>query len=333
MPSLDSLDRLTSAGVNLLQGDSERYNRNDTLANAEDFDALFEVLSAFKDGKGRSPVFTALSLVANPDFQKIKESDFNEYHYEPITKTMERYGYPDTFKKWKEGEELNLFVPHFHGREHLNVSSWMRMLRKGDEPTVAAFNEGCWGFKNRIPKGIAYQAAFNVEVAEDLKFQAEAIKDGLQLFEQLHGRKATYFVPPNGFFNRTLEGPASEAGIKFMCAPKIQNEPLGELKYKKSFHYLGQTNKHGQKYITRNAFFEPNSPGRDWVDTCLKEIESSFKWRKPAVISTHRANFIGVHNPENRADSLSKLNDLLQKVQKKWPDVEFLTSAELGQKL
>jgi hypothetical protein len=70
---------------------------------------------------------------------------------------------------------------------------------------------------------------------------------------------------------------------------------------------------------------------RDWVDSCLGEINAAFRWRKPAVISSHRVNYIGAHYPDNRDRGLRELKRLLKAIVQKWPEVEFMTSAELGE--
>jgi hypothetical protein len=64
---------------------------------------------------------------------------------------------------------------------------------------------------------------------------------------------------------------------------------------------------------------------------CLKEISIAFKWNKPAVISTHRVNYIGALYKENRENGLRKLSTLLKQIVRIWPDAEFITSAELGE--
>jgi hypothetical protein len=38
-------------------------------------------------------------------------------------------------------------------------------------------------------------------------------------------------------------------------------------------------------YTVRNAFFEPFlNPNKDWVNSCLLEINSAFDKNKPAII-------------------------------------------------
>ena len=115
-----------------------------------------------------------------------------------------------------------------------------------------------------------------------------------------------------------------------MFAPKIQTEPLGFGKTRKTFHYLGQTNKHHQKYLMRNCFFEPSLKGFDWIASCLNDIDSAFRWHKPAVISTHRVNFIGALHSTNRDNGLKQLKQLLSILVKKYPEIEFMDSAQLG---
>lgn len=329
MSSNEAREYLIARGLNLEKGAGARYNMFDTLASKEDLQHLFEVLSSVKDKNGESAKITAVSLVANPDFEKINANNFEFYHYEPFTKTLDRHNKQGAFELWQEGKRENIFIPEFHGREHLNVQSWLRALQEGDKEALLAFEQEIWGYNRK--KGIGFQAAFDLEYASDIKAQKGILKDGLSLFEAIHGYKAQFFVPPNGPINNHLEKVAAEGGIEFISTPKLQNEVLGAGKTRKHFRYLGKKNKHNQIYITRNAFFEPSGAKNDQVYSCLKEIEMAFNFRKPAIISSHRVNYIGSLNERNRIDSLEKLASLLYKIIKRWPDVEFMSSSQLGE--
>lgn len=331
MSSKKAYEELEQSGIVLNKGYGARYNKYDTLASKQDLESLFEVLTSVKDQNGNHAKVTALSLVANPDFDKIKENGFKSYIYEPFTTTLEKYNQADAFALWKQGYDQNIFVPEFHGREHLNVATWLRALQEGDKEALLAFEHGIWGYSRK--KGMGFQAAFDVEYPEDIELQKDIITDGLVLFEKIHGRKASFFVPPNGPLNNQLEEVAAQAGIKYMSTPKISVEPLGNGKTKKHYRYIGKNNKFNQIYITRNVFFEPSDSLRDEVNACMAEIELAFKWKKPAVISSHRVNFIGGLDPKNREKSLNQLLDLLKAIVNKWPEVEFMTSSELGKLL
>lgn len=332
MSSLVKFNKLKNAGVPLDSGDTSRYNKFDNLENEDDLNALFDKLIKFKDRNGNNLAFTPINLVANPDFEKIKISNYYTYFYEPFTQTLSNeQSNNNTIQLYHEGIKEGFFVPQFHGREHLNVAVWLKDLQSGNLNALLAFNENFWGFDNQQKHGINYQAAFDLDNPNEINYQHEIIIDGLNLFESIFKYKACYFVPPNGPFNNQLEKTAAEYGIKYISSSKIQNEALGNGKNYKRFHYLGQKNKNNQMYITRNCFFEPSQLGIDWVNNCLKEIEIAFYCKKPAVISSHRVNYIGSLNQENRINSLNLLGKLIEKVQSKWPNVEFMTSEKLGE--
>lgn len=336
MSSLESFERMLKAGM---REDRNHYNTYDALESNADLEELFAVLSKYKDSTGRHPVMTGVNVVANPIFEKIKESGYQEYYYEPYTETCQRYpNHERVYDLWKEGIEKRLFVPIFHGREHLNVQRWLRTLRAGNKSTLLAFENGVTGIYNGINEEPipSFQAAFDLDTMEDLPYMKEVLSTGLELFEKLYGYKAKYFVPTNGPFNNTLEKDLLDAGILYINTGKKQREPLGNGQYKMNTRFLGDKNELGQIYLTRNCFFEPSACGDevpmnyDWLNYCLKEIEIAFRWHKPATISSHRVNYIGYLHPENREKGLKALSQLLGEIIKRWPDVEFMTSVELG---
>jgi hypothetical protein len=333
MPSTDCFDKLMKNGIDLLSDEGYRFNKYDTLASEEDLALLFEVLSSVMDSTGRPAVLTPVSVVANPDFEKIEEADFSEYFYEPFTRTQQKYQLGDNvFQLWKEGIRNRIFVPQFHGREHLNVKVWLRTLKGRHKNTLQAFKNKMWGIStaNDPDIRVEFQAAFDLVDVNDLNYQARVISSGLDLFEETFGYRAEFFVPPNGPFNSDLEATCYTSGIKYLSTSKVHIEPLGNNRIRKRYHWLGKKSKNGITYLTRNCFFEPSSAGKDWVNSCLDDISFAFKWKKPAVISSHRVNFIGSLYPENRNQGLEQLSLLLNTIVKRWPDTEFVTSAELG---
>ncbi|NOR28396.1 MAG: hypothetical protein GQ540_07695 [Lutibacter sp.] len=334
MSSKENFESLKRGGINV---GNNHYNTNDALESNSDLELLMELLSKHKDASGKSVVITGVNIVANPNFEKIKKNGFSKYEYELYTETCKRYPEHDRVHNlWQEGIKQRLLVPEFHGREHVNVQRWMKALQKGCKSTHLAFEHGVTGISSGIHgENIeGYQAAFDIDTLDNIEYQKEVLETGLDCFEQLYGYKATFFVPPNGPFNNNLEKTVKEEGINYLGTGKIQLEPLGNGQFKKHFRYLGKKNNDGLIYMTRNAFFEPNSwehpQTKDWVNDCLKEIEIAFRWHKPATISSHRTNYIGWLNANNRSNGLKKLDELLKKIIIKWPDVEFMTSSELG---
>ena len=51
---------------------------------------------------------------------------------------------------------------------------------------------------------------------------------------------------------------------------------------------------------------------------------------KPAVIGMHRVNYVGGIDEANRDFGLSQLRMLFSKILLAWPDVEFMSTEQLG---
>jgi len=313
--------------------DRSNFTRYDSLESNDDLERLFEMLSKHKDSRGSSVVFTPMCVVANPNFELIKESNFNEYHYESFTDTCNRYPNHDrVYKLWLEGIQNKTFIPQFHGREHLNVKRWMDGLKQGDKGLQIMFEHQSIGASYFDDKRITeHLAAFSPKKKEDIPYYSSVIKHGLSLFEELCGYKASYFVASNSPEPKILEKDLKDNGIEYLTRYKFQKYPLGNGEFENEMNWLGKINKLGQLIITRNCGFEPSDMSKtDWVDSCLSDIKNAFYWNKPAVVSTHRVNYVSGIVEKNGALGLLELDKLLKRIKKTWPNVEFVTSEELG---
>jgi len=333
MASKEARETMRLAGMNVA---FTRFDFYDALEDKEDLQQLYETLSSVKDKNGNHPVFTAMSESANPDFEKIKKNNFEQYHYELLPETYNKLaGYKGMMELWKEGIEKKLIFPQFHGREHLNLKFFMESLRTNNREARTAFdNRSFAAITRRLYPGIGYTAAFAFTDFNENEYFKEIIRDGLNVFEKVFGFRAKHFSAPGAKENRVLEETMFENGIKFIDKDFITAEPLGNNKYKKVLRYTGQRNRLSQIYIVRNCLFEPvqlpSVPKTDWVKYCMDQIDIAFRLRRPANISGHRVNYSGHIEPSIREYGLSQLRILLKEIVKKWPDVEFMTTVDLG---
>lgn len=309
------------------------YSRYDTLASNEDLDMLFNVLVQFKDLVGNHPIFTANCLMANPDFKKIKESGFSEYYFEPLGRTLKRYPNHDkALDKWKEAMKNKIFMPQFHGREHLNVHRFMKDLKAKKEHTHFAFNHEMPGIfsKEEIKKGNEYVVALEHYNEQDLLEKNEIVHEGLRMFENEFGFKSKTAIACNYVWSDGFEKTCHKMKVDGLQGQRGQLIPKGEFSgFKHKYHYCGQKNSLGLVYTIRNVMFEPSSSNEDHVNLALKDVENAFKWNKPAIISSHRVNYVGGLDICNRDHGLKELTRFLREVQKRWPEVEFMSSSEL----
>jgi hypothetical protein len=335
MPDTKTYFGLLTKGVRV---DNCPFMKYDSLATDQDLSLLFDVLDSYRDLRGNHPVFTANCVMANPNFNKIRESNFSQYHYELFSETLRRYPQcSSSFKLWNTGIKNKLFYPQFHGREHLNVTRWMKSLRANLPETRLAFDLNLFGISKTITSENrkSYLEAYSIDTRDDYDKIQSTVIEGLGLFRRVFGFSSDSFIAPNYVWPSAIENKLKEEGIRYIQGQRIQFSPdplTGRIKT--ISHFTGQRNRFRQIYSVRNCAFEPSLNDKlDWVDECLAQVNSAFRCRKPAIITSHRLNFIGAIDPTNRERNLVKFNTLLKSILFKWPDVEFMTSPDLGKQI
>lgn len=327
MPDRETYHSLLNGGIRV---DKCLFSRYDTLEKKEDLDLLYNLLGSVKGKDGSTPIFTQNYVVANPDFEKIRECDFSEYLY----KTIDSHYDEMTMGTLLKGMENKYCKPQFHGREHLNVLRWLEALNQGDEMTRLSFDQGHFSLtKDASPRVVSrYMDAFGNVSAESLAYEMNTIVDGMKIFERVFGFRSRSFIAPCYIWRPELEVCLKQEGIDFLQGLAFQQIPVSDAPFrvKLKYHYTGQHNRLNQRYLVRNAFFEPYKDEKDWVDDCLSRVSTAFRWHAPAIISSHRINYVGL-DPQKRGRNMRQLDRLLKAIVMKWPRVEFITSDVLGE--
>lgn len=335
MPNTTVHNKLKSAGFASMDS---KYNLYDTLEEREDLEQLFDTLRSVKDVNGRAAVFCPFVNVANPDFEKIKASGYSQYFYEPFTATLERYGRdPKTMEIWRQGMEEGIFMPEYHGREHVSVQPWLQKLQEGNKQLLMAFDYGFVSVAG-VPGIHSYAEEFRPEFyfTNDAQkpFLHQSIIEGVQLFEKLFGYTPSSFMPSNSVFHPDFEGTVYKAGIPLLNVWHKSLRPAAG----GALAFSNYTNKQKIKkgvlnYYIRNCGFEPTDEKYTSPAITLKQVEAAFRLGKAAIICTHRANFTGALHAGNRKKGLEQLGLLLKEIIKRWPDTEFMSTKDFTQLL
>lgn len=325
MPSREVYEAALQKGIAV---DKCHYCKYDTLASNDDLTSIFDILKKHRDGNGNHPVITANTIVANPNFEKIQKSNFKQYHFETFTDTLKRY--PDRdFNLWKQGMEEKFFIPQLHGREHLNVGRWLKALQRKSAEQSFAFENEFFGISKSISNenNPSFMAALDFDDEESRLFGNNSISQACDIFESIFGYKSKSFIGPNYFWHDDTEELLANKGVNYLQGGFVQKLPDG-IKH----HYLGQKNQYKQLYLVRNVMFEPAGKERKGglVGSALNQIERSFQLNKPAIVSTHRVAFIGSIFEKNRTENLRLFDELLAEIIRRWPNVEFMSSSQLG---
>lgn len=315
-----------------------RFDALDTLETTQDLEQLFEVLSSVKDKNGRYAVFTPFALPCNIDFEKMEADNFQHFYFETLPNTYKKLAvqqpnaYTGTWELWKDGIAKGFLKPQFHGREHLNLTVFNDKLKKRDLQLLTALkNKSYTSISDDDYPTMSSMAELDFWDVKENELFKPLLKEGLQLFEEVFGYASCYFTPPVFNIHHSLFQTLKSNGIQFLDLALLRKEHQGLNAYKKSFNYIGKKTKEGLIIMVRNVVFEPTEErGIDWVAFTMKQINTSFRWNKPAIISSHRVNFCGHIEEQNREKGLSVLKKLLEEIVKKWPDVEFMSADELA---
>jgi hypothetical protein len=330
MSSREAYERMTRFGCPMHRS---HYNL-DSLETDEDLDRLFEVLDSVRDACGRPACLTVNMIMANPDFAAIRESGFRRYLFEPTEVTLARDpARRGVMRRWVAGSKRLLCFPQLHAREHIAWWDWLAALRADSPEAHLAFSLGLPGVY--LDSSTENQCFFvPLYLDDDVLARSGVdlnamIRDGADLFERHFGFRSESTIAPNYVWTDTAEAVWFKAGIRYLQGAVFQRVP-GSNGMKRRAHFVGEHGPSGCRYLVRNCIFEPSMGGGNWVRACLRQIAIAFRFHKPAVICTHRVNYVGGVDPDNRVLGLSSLSTLLREICRLWPDVHFLNTVELG---
>ncbi len=307
----------------------------DALETDDDLGELFDLLDDFEDSRGYPACITGNMVLANPNFDAIRRSGFERYTYEPVEATLQstpqRGG---VARLWREGMANRLFRPQLHAREHVRWWEWLEALRRGSPEALATFDLKMCG----VPLAVSReQEGFFQPVYVDHPLPpsgsddlAKMVAEGVRLFEEQFGFRSLSTIAPNCAWTGETEDVWARHGVRYIQGgyEQLVISAAGTVS---RAHYLGERSKCDGWYLVRNCTFEPSKNAReDYWRNCLAGIARAFRFKIPAIVTSHRVNYIGSIVERNRRRGLEQLRRLLEQVRVKWPDVHFLSSAELG---
>lgn len=313
---------------------SNTYAKYDSLETDEDLIVLFEELMAIKDSVNNPLKITANFIMANPDFQKIRQENFQHYFFEPFFETYNRYNSTsNSLSILQSGIQNSLFYPELHSREHVNFQRWMKLLSKKLEDVRIAFDNESFLMKqaSNVNFGKAIVASLDYDGEEFLPGILGSLNDAFAIFYKVFGKMPSSFIAPNYIWSYAIEVFLAEKGIASIQGTKSQKSPvINSYNYElfnRKFHFDEKLN---ISHSIRNAFFEPSSLKNpdNAVEICLRGISNAFMYGKPAIISCHRLNFSGRIEISNRNRNIYLLKRLGKEIVSRWPDVRFLSTAD-----
>lgn len=332
LDSKEARERMDKAGLKI----HSRFDAFDTLETREDLEALYEVLTSVKDKNGRHAVFTPFALPCNINFEAMATEGYERYIYELLPQTYEKLSaihpeaYIGAWDLWQLGIQEGLMAPQFHGREHFNLHYFEQLLRKKNPLLLESLkNRSLVALPESTFSSVGWTAAFSFWSHEELPLHQIILEEGTNAFKEVYGYAPSVFTPPAQQFHPSHYPLLKSLNFLGIDRPLFYQQHLGEGRYQRKFEYMHYDANLSMTKIVRNVVFEPTEPNTDHVGKALSQIEAAFRLRKPAIISSHRVNYAGFVDPAYRTLGLEHLRVLLNQIVKKWPDVEFISVAEL----
>ncbi|MEJ5211007.1 MAG: hypothetical protein WHV61_06220 [Burkholderiales bacterium] len=283
-------------------------------------EALVRLLTAIRDGAGRSAIMT-IGLVAG-----IIDRDAWRRHGHYRRLTLDHPSQVPVLAALQTGVEAGVFAIQWHGLEHY----WPEALVAArDEPPVAAWLaeeastealpdafQSRWVDGSRLPTPRLPREAIEQAVAEEAA-----------LLAQWFGAVPPVAVPNTFVWNDDVESAWHRAGVQWVITPGCRysgRDAQARLIAERCGLYNGAPSPTGVRYLVRDVYFEPaRGHGRERLLAGLaRKIQSG----RPCLVETHRFNYVGEGAPRAREELLRALEQALQR----HPNLRFLSSAELG---
>ncbi len=291
-----------------------------TLEDSNDVNELASVLAKYLDRDGNPAVFQAnyitSSLQSTPDGWL--EYDIPEFH--------PAYQRPGMWNAVNSAIEAGVWVPELHGTWHYNPLQ-MKSIVTGNRKLEELNNAGLLLFPDCM-------SAFELGLEADRKVIEDDLDRSVGIFKDLFGTLPHSMIAPDYVWYRNDENLWKSTGLRAVQA-KIEQRRPNQNKYTghvmKMFERgIRRISEKQLYYIERNCRLESlqHSDRDATISKCYDDVLTSWNRGEPAVVETHRINFVST-DPDLQNIGLSALDNLLSKIETQ--DVTWLCDDEIAQ--
>jgi len=286
------------------------------------------MLSRYQDNTGRCPVMTVGIVLSVPDRAAIQRDGFERYR----RLTLANPHCHALLTVLQDGAQQRVLALQLHGMEHLWPPAFMRLAQQGNEvrrwlrqvgdtetETLPPAVQSRWIDGSTLPSLPLEPSAIQAAVQEEIA-----------AFTELFSQSPTVAVPPTFIWTPEVERAWAAGGIRFVVTPGRRytgRNPQGQPANVDRQMLNGEIGDGGVRYLVRDIYFEPTFGHQ--AERALMEIRKRYRLGRPALLETHRFNFLGEKSVHQR--SLHELERLLSSLLRELPDVRFMSAEELGE--
>ena len=295
--------------------------------HAERLALVGKCLASHHDTDGRPALMTLGVVLGAPDTVAMAQNALAEYRRITLDDARSR----GLLEEMQAGASKGVFSLQLHGMEHYwppalleaaNKDESVRAWLTGDEfPPCEALPSALqsrWVDGSRLPSRPLSPDEIQRAVAEET--------DGWQL---IFGQPAKVVVPPTFVWTRGVETAWVAAGIEVIITPGrryTRRDATGKPSAAEGPIHNGQRASSEAHYLVRDIYFEPERGHT--AARALEDVSQRFLLGRPALVETHRSNFIGTE--AQCQQSLERLNELLSNALQRWPGLAFMSPEALA---
>jgi hypothetical protein len=296
-----------------------------TLERASDVKRIAGVLSEFRGGDGFPPILQANTVMGAPDYARLQPPAFacDELPIIGLPLTPSRWARHGLWGEIVAAREAGVWWPELHGLHHLPETVWLKALRTGVLDARRAFEQ-------QSPVCEAVVGSGEYDPREPLELRVRNLEHAVQRFQQLVGRPPESFCPPNYRADERIENEAERLGVRtFQGRPERPGGGWLRLR-----HYLERYRfpdvRGARFYLPPRIAFEPGAEGGELtmvgVAGALRGVRAAWSRAQPAIVSTHRANYVQLDESRGEA-CVERLREFLAALAS--DGAIFLTDAEV----
>lgn len=297
-------------------------------SHARALSALVDLLLRHRDVTGRPALATIGVILGVPDAPAMRSDAEGGYRRltlaEPAQQPMR--------EALQHGVRSKALALQLHGLEHLWPDAFVTALREPGSAVRAWLEQGDGTHTEGLPSPLQSRWTDAATLPSQEIPPADihrAAQEEVALFEQIFGSPPEVAVPPTFVWSAEVERAWAAAGVRCIVTPgrrltcrDAAGRPAGEDRTMLN----GERGDGDIAYVVRDLYFEP-ARGHRCADV-LPRIREHFRLGRPALLETHRSNFIG--SDEQTRSALSEIDALYRALLHEYPDLRFMSTAELA---
>lgn len=298
-----------------------------TLERASDVKRIAGLLAELRGGDGFPPILQANTVMAAPDYARLDPPAFacDEMPIIGLPLTPSRWARPGLWGEIVAAREAGVWWPELHGLHHLPERAWLGALRSGALDARRAFEQ-------QSPVCDAVVGSGEYDASEPREVRVRNLGRAVQRFQQLMGRPPESLCPPDYRADAFIEAEAGRLGIHALQGgPERPGGGWPRLR-----HYLERYRfpdvRGASFHLPPRIAFEPavedSAAALVGLEGALRGVRAAWARSQPAIISTHRANYVQLDEARGEA-CVQKLREFLTALA--GDGAMFLTDTEVRQ--